>query len=399
MITLAGALRDLGVSTRIITYSDFGDRVRAAGCDFVDLGISLADWWAEQNAQRADWARSPVKTWAVLRSSGKARARTMAAMLADTVKPGEGIVSGALSLGTAAGVAELRHSQFVILYLAPMTPSRLPQASLTPVVRRPSRLNQWSGRLTARGVEWMLGPVANGGRETLGLPPWTARDYLAAMNRAPSVYGVSPTLMPTDPAWPARVTVTGHLLAADPEPVIPAGLPQFLADHPGAVYVGFGSWGSAVRQSDLDLACRALAMAGRPGVIADSSRRGVLPGTSTPVFAVGEVSHDWLFPQLAAVVHHGGSGSTHRSVLAGVPSVAVPIGFDQPYWGRRLAELGAGAPPIPYRRLSPARLASAIEQMTGNPKIAARARRLSTVLSAEHGPAVAARAITAALAV
>jgi sterol 3beta-glucosyltransferase len=398
MITLAGALGDLGVSARIAAPSDFGDRVRAAGSDFVDLRMSVADWWAEQNARSADWARSTVKTFAALRSGSKEQARAAAALLADSVEPGEGIVSGPLSLGTAAGLAELRHSRLVAWYPAPMTPSRLPQATLNPLLRRPSRLNEWSGRFAARGAEWILRPAVNEGRKTLGLRPWTARDYLAAVDRTPSVYGVSPTLMPADPAWPARVTVTGHVLRTDPEPVIPEGLPQFLAEHPGTVHIGFGSWGSAIMQSDLDVACQALAMAGRSGIIAGPTQRGVLPGTSTPVFAVGEVSHDWLFPRLAAVVHHGGSGTTHRGVLAGVPSMAVPISFDQPYWGRRLAELGVGPPPVPYRKLTPARLAHAIEQMTGNPEIAARAKQLSTVLNTEHGPAVAARTIAAALA-
>jgi len=63
--------------------------------------------------------------------------------------------------------------------------------------------------------------------------------------------------MPADPAWPAHVTVVGHLLRADPERVIPEGLPEFLAEHPGAVYVGFGSMGNVVRQSDLDMVSRA----------------------------------------------------------------------------------------------------------------------------------------------
>src|ERR1035441_8471238 len=135
-----------------------------------------------------------------------------------------------------------------------MTPSRLPQSSLTPVLRHPSRLNELAGRFSARGAEWQLRPTVNAGRETLGLPPWKARDYLAAVNQTPTVYGVSPALMPADPAWPAHVTVVGHLLRADPESVIPEGLPEFLAEHPGAVYVGFGSWGNAVRQSGLDTA-------------------------------------------------------------------------------------------------------------------------------------------------
>ena len=399
MITLAGSLRDIGVNTRVASYSDFGDKVRAAGCDFVDLGVSLADWWAAQNAQRPGWARNPVRASAALRSGGKAQARVATARLGESVEPGEGIVSGPLSLGSAAAMAALNHSRFAALNPAPMTPSRLPEASLTPLLRRPSRLNEWSGRLTLRGSEWILRPAVNAGREMLGLPPWTAREYLTAVNQTTTVYGVSPALMPPDPAWPAHIAVAGHLLLPDSEPVIPEGLPEFLADHPGAIYVGFGSWGSAVTQSDIDIACRALAIAGRPGVIAAPGERGVLPATSTPVFAVGEVSHDWLFPRLAAVVHHGGSGTTHRAVLAGVPSMAVPINFDQPYWGRRLAELGVGAPPIPYRKLSPVRLARAIKQMTGNPEMTIRAKQLSAVLTAEHGPAAAARAVVAALAI
>jgi UDP:flavonoid glycosyltransferase YjiC (YdhE family) len=94
------------------------------------------------------------------------------------------------------------------------------------------------------------------------------------------------------------------------------------------------------------------------------------------VFAVGEVSHDWLFPRLAAVAHHGGSGTTHRAILAGVPNTAVPISFDQPSWGRRLAQLGVGAKPVPYRRLTLAALARAIRQMTATPAMATRAKEL-----------------------
>lgn len=77
--------------------------------------------------------------------------------------------------------------------------------------------------------------------------------------------------------------------------------------------------------------------------------------------------------------------------------MAVPFSSDQPYWGRRLAELGVGVPPIPYRKLSPARLARAIGQLTGNPDIAARARHLSAVMNAENGPSAAAQTIMTAL--
>ena len=115
----------MGVSTRIAAYSDFGDKVRAAGCDFVDLEVSLADWWETQNAQQPDWAKNPLRTLKALRGGGKGDARATAARLADIVKPGEGIVSGTLTVGTAVGLAALRGSQVVAVHPAPMTPSHL----------------------------------------------------------------------------------------------------------------------------------------------------------------------------------------------------------------------------------------------------------------------------------
>ncbi|MEV5964057.1 glycosyltransferase [Kribbella sp. NPDC051952] len=59
-------------------------------------------------------------------------------------------------------------------------------------------------------------------------------------------------------------------------------------------------------------------------------------------FVVGEVNHHELFPRMAAVVHHGGAGTTATSARAGVPQVVVPQGADQPYWASRVAELGIG---------------------------------------------------------
>src|SRR6185437_108468 len=143
MITLAEALRAEGVSSRIAAYSDFGDKVRAAGCDFVDLELSTADWWAEQNAQESDWARNPVKTWLAIRKSSKDGVRATVGRLADTVERGEGIVTGTLSVASATGIAKIRSSRVVAVNLAPLTPSRLPEASLTRVTRRPSRANEW----------------------------------------------------------------------------------------------------------------------------------------------------------------------------------------------------------------------------------------------------------------
>ena len=60
-------------------------------------------------------------------------------------------------------------------------------------------------------------------------------------------------------------------------------------------------------------------------------------------FVVGEVNQQALFARVAAVVHHGGQGTTTTATRAGAPQVVVPQAADQPYWARRVTELGVGA--------------------------------------------------------
>ena len=88
-------------------------------------------------------------------------------------------------------------------------------------------------------------------------------------------------------------------------------------------------------------------------------------------------------------MHHGGSGTTGFGVRAGVPSLVVPFVFDQFYWGRRLAELGVGPAPIPFKRLTAERLAGAIGRMVTDKEMRRRAAALGTKVRAEDGLAAA----------
>jgi UDP:flavonoid glycosyltransferase YjiC (YdhE family) len=85
---LAEALARPGVNTRIAAFSDFGDKVRGAGCEFIDFGVSITEVMAEQNEQQPVWARNPLRTWAVLRFGPKDQARTVVTSVADAVQPG-----------------------------------------------------------------------------------------------------------------------------------------------------------------------------------------------------------------------------------------------------------------------------------------------------------------------
>jgi sterol 3beta-glucosyltransferase len=107
-----------------------------------------------------------------------------------------------------------------------------------------------------------------------------------------------------------------------------------------------------------------------------------LPGD---VFKIDAVPHDWLFPQVAAVVHHGGSGTTGAGLRAGIPTVIIPFFGDQPFWGHRVYELGVGPRPIPRKQMSVERLAEAISTAASDANMRMRAAALGERIRAEDG--------------
>jgi sterol 3beta-glucosyltransferase len=135
------------------------------------------------------------------------------------------------------------------------------------------------------------------------------------------------------------------------------------------------------------LVLEALGRSGQRGVLATGW--GGLAATDAPpsVAVVEHVPHDWLFPQVAAVVHHGGAGTTGAGLRAGVPTLICPFFGDQPFWGRRVAALGVGPQPIAQRRLTEERLRQGIQEMASSAEMRARAASLGDRLRAEDGVA------------
>ncbi|MEV4257550.1 glycosyltransferase [Spirillospora sp. NPDC049652] len=132
-----------------------------------------------------------------------------------------------------------------------------------------------------------------------------------------------------------------------------------------------------------DLTVRtALRLAGVRGIVQGD------PATSDDdVLAVRDVPHTWLFPRTAAVVHHGGAGTTAAGLRAGVPSVVTPFFGDQPYWGDRVAALGAGPRPVPFCRLTVPALAAAVREATTSEDMRTAAAAVGARLRAEDGVA------------
>lgn len=226
-------------------------------------------------------------------------------------------------------------------------------------------------------------------KETLGLPPLRRfADQLVtrAGVQIPILYPYSPHLLPVPADFPPHVHVTGSWFL---EPTMPweppAALAAFLGAGPPPVYVGFGSTGGRGADQRARIVLEALAQAGQRGVLArgwGGLATGDLPDT---VYALDEAPHDWLFPRMAAVVHHGGSGTTAAGLRAGKPTVICPAFGDQPFWGRLVAERGLGPEPISQHRLSASRLAEAIRAAATDPAMHQRAAALGEQIRAEDG--------------
>ena len=190
--------------------------------------------------------------------------------------------------------------------------------------------------------------------------------------------------MPRPADWQAHHRLTGFLFYDDDwHP--PADLGEFILAGEPPVYIGFGSMHDRHPEETtrlildaLDRAhCRAVLYKGWAGL-----GREDLPDT---VFLLDYAQHNWLFPRMAAVVHHAGAGTSAAALRAGVPSVPIPHSGDQFFWARRLFQMGAGTRPLPRNRLNALDLAERIASAVQDFGMKSRAAELSGRICEEDG--------------
>ncbi len=246
-------------------------------------------------------------------------------------------------------------------------------------------------RLTYRIVQGIAARIAKKyvaeWRSAHGLPPHrTGLLRRSDGTPIPVLHGFSRHLVPRPADWPSSAVVTGTwFLDWDEEWTPPPTLAAFLDEGEPPVYVGFGSMAGRDPERTTQIVVEALQQVGLRGVLATGW--GGLAPSDLPdtVFALDRVPHDWLFPRVAAVVHHGGAGTTAAGLRAGCPTVICPFFGDQPFWGGRVHALGVGSAPIPQKDLSAEKLAAALREVTADPLIRQRAQTLGEAIRQEDG--------------
>ena len=257
-------------------------------------------------------------------------------------------------------------------------------------------LNWWSFRSSNLAFFWIVRKTIDRCRqEVLGLPPVPWKVY-ASLDYAesPLIYGYSPLVIPKPPDWGDWLHVTGYWFleqAAGWQP--PAALLDFLQSGPPPVYIGFGSMPEAEALELTALVADALQRLELRGILHEGWGELGASGLPANMFRVQSVPHDWLFPRMAALVHHGGAGTTAAGLRAGVPAVIVPFFADQPFWGERVYRLGVGPRPIPRQKLTADRLTGALRLAVSDPVMRQSAADLGQKIRLEDGVGNAVRAI------
>ncbi|MFJ4591792.1 glycosyltransferase [Kitasatospora sp. NPDC088861] len=334
LVGLAARLRESGAQVRVCAPpdEDFAQRLDHIDVPLVPVGPSAR----ALTVAAPPPSSLPERAAAVI--AGQLEAVTAAAEGCD-VLVATGMLpaaAGALSVAEKLGIRSVSVTfQQLTLPSPGRPPLAYPGRPFPPEVTD----NRVLWGLDAESINALFGAALNTNRASIGLPPVDdVRDY---------VIGDRPWLA-TDPVldpWqqPADLDVvqTGAWILPDRRP-LPAGLEAFLAAGAPPVYVGFGSMPMLASQDAAQVAVEAVRAQGRRAVVA-RGWAGLAPiDDRGDCFVVGEVNQQALFGRVAAVVHHGGAGTTTTATRAGAPQVVVPQTADQPYWAGRVARLGIG---------------------------------------------------------
>ena len=341
---------------------------------------------------------NPIAFLRWLRQAGRKAVKAVAPAAREGARGVDLIVGTGLMNASGAMLADHLRVPRVHAFWGPMLAAR--DFLFASAKTAPPRLPGWANRAIFLAFEqamWLATrDVLRPACEIYGLPPpRTSPALRRAVARGETLLlAYSSALLPRSREWPENVEVTGWWFLDDGSAwTPPSELERFLGDGPAPIYVGFGSMALRDRDAFLDTILRALVEVNVRAVV--SAGWGGLTHGDLPrfVFPLDEAPHDWLFPRMAAIVHHGGAGTTGAALRAGKPSVVTPFIVDQFAWARQLAACGLAPAPLPHRAFTAEALAAAIRTALGDGAMRERAAAIGVTVRAENGLARAVAAI------
>ncbi len=402
-VALGRALVARGHEVTLGTARRFEMFVREAGLGFApmsDAMLNLLDTEAGRDMMESTQGVLQSLKWTVMltRTVGPAQAELIGDSWAAAEATDPDLIVFHPKTYAGPHIAEKRGIPAVLAMLVPM---------MVPTGERPNVgfpdtgwqwWNRFSYRFVNRTMAFSAGRHVREMRAERGLPKQRRFDLLrdSRGRMLPVLNAVSPSVLPAPRDWPDEAVMTGYWFTDHGDWTPPDDLAAFLEAGPPPVYVGFGSMAGRSPGRLAKAVIEALTRSGMRGIIATGwggLKPADLPDT---IHKIESAPHDWLFPRMAAIVHHGGAGTTAAAIRAGKPQVIVPFFGDQPFWGKIMAQHGVAPDPIAQKSLTADNLAEALRRVTGDPAMARAAEALGAAVRQEDGLKRAVEVIEAA---
>ena len=399
-IALGVELRKAGHRVRVATFENFESSVTDHGLELYPIQGDISKIASSNFLQDAHQVDNPFK---FLLSFNKLKSLVFD-LQKDFLEACKGSDAIVYHPGVSIGYFIAQHLQVpgILATPFPMTPTRAyPSLIFYDKLRLGGSVNFLTHKIFEQ-IMWMASsaPIKQFWKQEFGhAPQGFSQPYdRQTTQRYPTITSCSDYVFPKPDDWPEHVHNTGYWFLDEPDWTPPEDLLDFLETGQPPIYIGFGSIGNPAEAAQTsDIVIRALALSGQRGILATGwSGMAKLDQIPDNIFVLESAPHSWLFPRMAAVVHHGGAGTTAAGLRAGVPNIVIPFSNDQFAWGRRVYELGVGPGPIPRKQLTSEKLSDAI-QVALTDEIRAAAKELGMKIQAENGAEKAAKIILDAM--
>lgn len=383
-IALGKGLLKRGHHVRITTFTKFKDYIESNGfeyCPLVGDAVEVIRLLVGEQVSSFEYFRNLEKLLNPIKKQ----------FLSDIEKACQGMDAILYSVlgGIAWHVADKQGIPCFRVNFCPLDPTNEFPAMTAPILPLGApynRLTFWLGdRLWSRITRKLL----NDWRIKMGLQkikPFAFPYRYLHGKEIPTLYAYSPVISPKPHEYSNEKYVTGFWINENEENYQPdKKLANFLNSGDKPIYIGFGSAVGGDFAQALSIVLESLKRTNQRAIL--SAGWGNLKGIELPetVLQVDYVPHSWLFERVSAVAHHGGAGTTGAGIRAKVPSIIIPFGGDQPFWGSCVYKLGIGPKPILRKKLNVNNFSNAIYQATHDRKMIEKAQKIGDILNTEKG--------------
>lgn len=206
------------------------------------------------------------------------------------------------------------------------------------------------------------------------------------LNKTKSFYTVSSSLFPQPKNWKKNANVVGYFERNKSENwEADKSLEQFIKNYDKIVFITFGSISNTNPTQKTEAILSALTKHKIPAII-NTSWGGLIKPDKYPehIYFVNTIPYDWIFPKMYAIIHHGGSGTTHLALKYGCASLIIPHFIDQFYWNTIIHKLKVGKKGVAIKKLNKSNFETLILDLLSNENYKKNAEEIAKKMQKEN---------------